>query len=145
MTTDIKATVADLERLDRAASPVPWQPKTWYGAEDGGFAAVGPHHVPDCEDADEDLEPDGKYHERAKKDAALLAATRNALPSLLAELRRLWAIEDAAVSLREARAEEQGCNDTDAREGAVVDALFTALDAKPSGGEQAKRGGEAGR
>lgn len=47
--------------------------------------------------------------------------------NLIRELRALRKVREAAESLREARAEEQGCNDADAREVAAIDALFAAL------------------
>lgn len=94
--SDIKATVKELERLEREASPAPWYTNTWE-SESGSRAAVGPPHV-------EDWNYDALGG--AEDDALLLAAARNAMPSLLAELRRLWAIEKAAMSLREARSRE---------------------------------------
>lgn len=62
-------------------------------------------------------------------------------PSLLAELRRLWAIEEAALALREAYNADKWCL-FDEDEAAA--ALFAALPPRPcrgpetSGGEEAK-------
>jgi hypothetical protein len=81
-----------------AATKGPWLTDEWYGSEEGGWAAIGPHHLP-SEDADfdEDNEPDGPVHERAKKDSAFIALARTALP--------YWIREAVAQRERAERAE----------------------------------------
>jgi len=64
-----------LDRLERLASEAtrgPWEAHEWYGAEDGGWCAVGPHHH--GEDDEEGNPPDGDAHDKAKRDSAYLAA-----------------------------------------------------------------------
>lgn len=69
-----------------AATEGPWEPNEWYGSDEGGWAAIGPHHMP-AEDADFDTanEPDGPTHERAKADSAFIAIARTALPHWIKE------------------------------------------------------------
>lgn len=77
--------LAGLRELDAAATPVPWAADEWYCSDsEGGWAAIGPHHHAETDDVDD--VPDGPHHEAAKADAALIAAMRNALPALLAQL-----------------------------------------------------------
>lgn len=84
MNDDIKAIVADLEKLDRVASPAPWGAAQSLCCRDRGTVSVQEtgHTQPS--------------HAFSTWDADLVAAARNALPALLAELRRLWALEEAA-------------------------------------------------
>lgn len=108
MSTDIKATVNELERLYR----------TWRSQD------------PEKSNSDAFLEYTDALWEHA--------------PSLLAELRRLWVIEEAAVRYREAY-EDWDANESMADDcilGAdqheARDVLFSLLDAKPTGGEEGK-------
>lgn len=79
------ATIARLRELDAAATPVPWAASEWYcNDSEGGWAAIGPHHLAETDDIDDG--PDGQLHKAAKADAALIAAMRNALPALLDQL-----------------------------------------------------------
>lgn len=134
--TEIKAVVEELKRLDHAASPAPWKADTWE-AEIGGYAAVGPRHD-DREDEDCDA------FACAESDALLMSTVRNALPALITELRRLWAIEEAAVRYREAwhAFDNYRCVDSTLDEleyqvdYVTKPALFAALDAKPAKEEQ---------
>jgi len=88
---DIKAIVAELERLERVASPAPWP-------EDYCQGAV--RHI--SRNVEQDVFYDGSFDGWSRyNDGPLIAATRNALPALLAELRRLWHIEEAAVRYRD--------------------------------------------
>lgn len=73
------------EKLANAATPVPWEPDEWYESDGRGWAAIGPLQV----DENDQNEPDCPAHERAKLDAAFIAAARSAVPDLIAELRRL--------------------------------------------------------
>lgn len=84
MTSDIKALVAELEKLDSVATPAPWGASPSLCCRDRGTVSVQEtgHTQPS--------------HAFATWDADLVAATRNALPALLAELHRLWAVEEAA-------------------------------------------------
>jgi len=78
---DIKAIVADLEKLDRVATPAPWGAAQSLCCRDRGTVSVQEtgHTQPS--------------HAFSTWDADLVAAARNALPALLAELKRLWAME----------------------------------------------------
>lgn len=97
MTTPLSTTDLDeLERLEREATPGPWRE---CGHDRGGCICgqVWSEHgqsslvlKPDC--GDEVPVPDAK-HKTAN--AALVAATRNALPALLAAARRLEQLESA--------------------------------------------------
>ena len=80
----------NLRKLEAAATPGPWEEAEWYGFEEGGWCAIGPHHTQRAEEDGSD-EPDSESHERAKRDAALIAAMRNDLPALLADHARLTA------------------------------------------------------
>ena len=88
--TDIKALVADLEKLDRVATPAPWGAAQSLCCRDRGTVSVQEtgHTQPS--------------HAFSTWDADLVAAARNALPALLAELHRLWAVEQERDELREA-------------------------------------------
>lgn len=77
----IKAMGANLERLERVASPAPWVASSAICCPDRGTVSVLEHgHT----------QPS---HAFSTWDAELVAAARNALPALLAELKRLWAVE----------------------------------------------------
>lgn len=78
----------ELLRLHEAATPGPWEAAEWFGTIDGGWAAIGPHHQ---ESDGEDDAPDSECHERAKRDAALIAAYRTAVPALVERVRELEA------------------------------------------------------
>lgn len=78
MTHDIKATVEELERLSHKAEPPSWSDRCSKFPPDPAFLDYMP-----------------------PKDREFVVKLRNALPSLLAELRRLWAIEEAAVRYRD--------------------------------------------
>lgn len=82
--------VNKLRALLAAATPGPWVPDVWYGYDDGGWVAVGPHlHSVDGED--DESEPDCPAGVRAMADANLITAARDALPELLDEVERLRA------------------------------------------------------
>jgi hypothetical protein len=80
-------------RLD-AATPGPWEARQWYGNDDGGWAAIGPHH--ESRDWNDD-EPESDLHELAKRDAALIANAPADLRALLDEVERLTKREDELV------------------------------------------------
>jgi hypothetical protein len=93
MTPDLEAIKARLA----AATPGPWIYDEWYGTEDGGWAAIGPHHEAGEGECDE---PDGEPHERAKRDGALIAHAPTDLAALVAEVERLR--EDYEAACRDA-------------------------------------------
>jgi hypothetical protein len=161
VTHDIKATVEELERLEREATKGPWAPDVSapYPGGDYGCYGVGcleEHAYPLWKEAVAKswtqtvctTPHDSRYSkgEQARTNMEFIAAARNALPSLLAELRRLWAIEEAAVSLREAQNAYRSCKKLgaeldDAWESIIRSEhrLFAALPLrKPSGGEDGK-------
>lgn len=72
---------ADLRRLLAEATPLPWEPDTWYVANGLGWHAAGPRHVARDDGSDPMV--------MAQTDAALIAAAVNALPALLARLEEL--------------------------------------------------------
>ena len=76
------------------ASPRPWRANVWYGSDDGGWAAIGPHCVASEADGYDDA-PGSSSYDQAMADAALIAAAVNTLPELLDEVERLRARIDA--------------------------------------------------
>ena len=87
--------LADLERLCEAATPGPWEVKrcTW---ADEHFACG----ICMSEDSECDIVRDTAYeecqHMMARRDADLIAASRTALPALIAEVRRLRSANGSA-------------------------------------------------
>lgn len=73
-----------------AATPGPWQADAWYGCDDGGWAAIGPHHMA-TEDEGYDDVPESPAHHRAMADAALIAAAPELIAALCDEVERLRA------------------------------------------------------
>lgn len=73
-----------------AATPGPWEADAWCNCDDGGWAAIGPHHMA-TEDEGYDDAHESPAHHRAMADAALIAGVVNALPELLDEVERLRA------------------------------------------------------
>jgi hypothetical protein len=89
--------VQKLRALLAVATARPWRTDVWYGTDDGGWAAIGPHCVADgFDDA-----PESVSYDQAMADAALIAAAVNALPELLDEVERLGA-ENARLRARTA-------------------------------------------
>lgn len=96
MTPDANA--LDVERLREIAgkaTPGDWPVETWYGSMDGGFAAVGPHHLTPDGESDE---PGGVAETRALADARFIATFNPT--TALALLSRLDALEAEVVKLR---------------------------------------------
>lgn len=96
---------ARLRELAEAATPGPWPAMTWYGSEDGGHAAIGPHHVAQDEEDDgynngrEDDAPGGPVEDRAMRDAAFIAdANPTAVLALLDALDRAEAERDGSIA-----------------------------------------------
>lgn len=85
--TITKERLAEIKARAEAATPGPWEPFEWYHSDDGGWAAVGPHHV-DVDGYEPD-EPGSLIHERATLDAAFISAARTDVPDLVAEVERL--------------------------------------------------------
>ena len=83
-----------LRALLDTASPRPWRADVWYGSDDGGWAAIGPHCVASDADGFDDV-PETPSYDQAMADAALIAGAVNALPELLDEVERLRARIDA--------------------------------------------------
>ena len=91
----------ELARLEREATPAPWNAEVGSDDESADWRAVGPRCVPPA-GSDGRAEVDGEQgcaqEQQAQRDAALIAAMRNALPELLRIAR--WHAEhpwDAAV------------------------------------------------
>ena len=84
MTTDYKPSVTEMQRITGAMTPPPWKATTWYGSDEGGHAAVGPHHK-SCDGDGCDHAPESSCSdvERADKDAAGIAVLHNAADALL--------------------------------------------------------------
>jgi hypothetical protein len=66
-----------------AATPGPWTHCVWYGTDDGGWAAIGPHHEEDDGISDE---PGCDAEQCAERDAEAIAAAPSDVAFLLAEL-----------------------------------------------------------
>ena len=95
MTTDVQ----ELRALLAVATVRPWRADVWYGTDDGGWAAIGPHCVASEADGFDDA-PETPSYDQARADAALIAAAVNALPELLDEVERLRVKADAADALQ---------------------------------------------
>lgn len=79
-----------LRALLAVATARPWHTDVWYGNDDGGWAAIGPHCVASEADGFDDA-PESSSYDQAMADAALIAGAVNALPELLDEVERLRA------------------------------------------------------
>mgnify|MGYP003403388727 FL=1 len=151
MTTDIKAVVAELERLEREATQGPWAPDLTMPYSGGDYGCSGvecleEHSYPLWKDAVAKswtqtvctTPHDGRYSkgEQARTNMEFIAAARNALPSLLAELRRLWAkeerqqaIEDAARRYRDIHGElRRVLGGASSKNKAMIDEILARLD-----------------
>lgn len=84
-----------LRALLDVATARPWHTDVWYGNDDGGWAAIGPHCVASEADGFDDA-PEAPSYDQAMADAALIAGVVNALPELLDEVERLKAAERRA-------------------------------------------------
>ena len=83
-----------LRRVAEAATLGPWTATAWNGTEEGGWAAIGPHHLGEI---DEDDGPGSPSFDKAMADAAFIAAANPA--AVLELLDRIAALE---ALLREA-------------------------------------------
>ncbi len=102
------AEIARLREVIAAATPGPWAPHTWYGTDEGGWVAVGPHHLKS--EGEEWDDPDSACHERAKRDAEFIALARNHWDELLAEIERLRsAIGTMAADHQQTAGDLEGC------------------------------------
>lgn len=93
--------VQKLRALLAVATARPWLADVWYGTDDGGWAAIGPHCVESEADGFDDT-PESVSYDQAMADADLIAGAVNALPELLDEVERLR----VSASSAERRAEE---------------------------------------
>lgn len=78
----------DLEKLKQLcaqATSGPWTADVWIETDGNGWRATGPHH----EDHDCWTEPGCPDEQAAQRDAAFIAAAREAVPALVAEVERL--------------------------------------------------------
>jgi len=92
-----------IEARTNAATPPPWVGSVWYGTDEGGWCAVGPHHVsPEGEKWDEEEDDE---HAKAILDAAFIAHAREDVPALIAWVRELEAAY-AEAKRHEAQREE---------------------------------------
>lgn len=131
MNTDIKAVVAELERMERAAKPGPWV-----------YSRCEKHPEPNSANCltyrDRNLER--VFNDRqGDPNGQFLMAIRNAAPAILAELRALRAVRDAAERYREewhnyecmpvSEVDAKGIEASEELEDHARMALFAALDA----------------
>jgi hypothetical protein len=84
----------ELERLERAATPGPWRSSIEGRDHTAGDSAI--FTVPDPRQSDSDIYVsirvhDGGWHPVAGADQDFIAAARNSIPALIAEIRRLRA------------------------------------------------------
>lgn len=86
MTTTIQETIDRLRELDRQASPAPWQ----VGETESGGHAILCEYVASIEVVIDTLW-EGEPMDDNSPDLEIITETRNALPSLLAEIERLTA------------------------------------------------------
>lgn len=97
MTPDDLKRLEEIEGREKAASPGPWKAEIWHG-NDGGFAAVGPVHLPADGYEDEWESPDDKHGQLAQLDANFMASAREDVPWLIAKVREL---EEEVEKLRD--------------------------------------------
>lgn len=88
-----------------AATPGPWEADAWCNYDDGGWAAIGPHHMA-TEDEGYDDAPESPAYDRAMADAALIAAAPELIAALCDEVasaeRRAKEAEAQAAAIRKA-------------------------------------------
>ena len=78
---EVVAAAKRIGEVAAAATEGPWAEVVWYGTDEGGWAAVGPHHTGADDECDDDA---SDSHARAEADAAFIAECRTLAP-LLAE------------------------------------------------------------
>lgn len=71
------ALAEQLENCDRWASEAPWTEHVWFGSDEGGWAAVGPHHETSGVNYSESDEPGSETHRKALQDAKAIVTLRN--------------------------------------------------------------------
>lgn len=91
-------------KLDEERTHGEWEAKEWYGSDEGGWAAVGPHHEGEENGEWFDDNPDGELHQKAKRDSAFVRASTIAIPALL----DLADAQDAEIARLRAEVERLG-------------------------------------
>lgn len=119
-----------LRALLAVATARPWHTDVWYGNDDGGWAAIGPHCVASEADGFDDA-PETPSYDQAMADAALIAGAVNALPELLDEIERLRARVDAVGRVLS----ENGCDCDRCLACRVEDAIARREDVVVEGGK----------
>ena len=114
MSTTIQETIARLRELDQEASPAPW----WVGSSAESYNAIV------CEDGETtsgvlDACYAGERLSSNDPDLQIVTETRNAIPSLLAEIDRLTA-ENTQLLDTVAEAWDEGYMDKEAEAGGVM-------------------------
>ena len=89
--------VAAAKKLCDAATPGPWKPLVWIETDGNEWRATGPGH--DDETSDEGSEPGCPDEQAAQRDAEFIAASRQLVPALLAEVERLRRFLDDACRI----------------------------------------------
>lgn len=87
----------ELKQLCADATEGPWANEVWHNHDEGGWAAVGPHakDTPG-DDFYSSEEPGSPSHKKAFSDSLFIAASRTAVPALIAEVERLRGLVKAA-------------------------------------------------
>lgn len=80
-TPEVLRAAERIGELAKEATMGPWAEVVWYGTDEGGWAAVGPHHTGADDECDDDASDN---HARAEADAAFIAECRT-LAVVLAE------------------------------------------------------------
>lgn len=99
MTEDL---IREGRKHDAAMAPPPWQSHVWYNTDEGGHAAVGPHHK-SCDDLHCDHAPGScSDSQRADVDATGIAWLRNNIGALLDRMEAAEVVASAGEGHRRA-------------------------------------------
>jgi hypothetical protein len=91
-------TLSAWSELAARATPGPWEPNVWIETDGNEWRATGPGH--EDSSGDYDSAPGCPDEQAAQADAAFIAASRTAMPALLAEVERLKSERDALFEER---------------------------------------------